>query len=223
MIAAVNTEQLDQLGLSIKKEDKKSKELGQEDFLKLMTTQLQNQDPFKPMENGEFLGQIAQFGMVNGIQDLQKSFSSLGSSLVSNQALQASSLVGRTVLVEGEGVHLSQSQSVSGILELPTSANSVVVEIKDEAGQVINQVNLGQQKAGSLQFTWDGTNANGERVTSGMYSMRAIAATGDEQTGLDVLHYADVESVTLAKGDNGITLNLSGIGPRQLSDIREIK
>ena len=75
-------------------------DLGQEDFLHLMLTQLKNQDPFKPMESGEFLGQIAQFGTVQGLAGLQTSFDSLSSSLVSNQALQASTVVGRSALVQ---------------------------------------------------------------------------------------------------------------------------
>ena len=85
-------------------------DLGQEDFLHLMLTQLKNQDPFKPMESGEFLGQLAQFGTVQGLAGLQTSFDSLASSLVSNQALQASSLVGRSALAATSTLGIAAGQ-----------------------------------------------------------------------------------------------------------------
>ncbi|TAL42573.1 MAG: flagellar hook assembly protein FlgD, partial [Methylovulum sp.] len=75
----------------------KTTSLSQDEFLKLMTTQMTHQDPTKPMQNGEFLSQMAQFGTVSGIQDLQQSFKDFSASISSDQALQASSLVGRTV------------------------------------------------------------------------------------------------------------------------------
>jgi flagellar basal-body rod modification protein FlgD len=89
-------------------------ELGQEQFLSLMITQLKNQDPFKPMESGEFLGQLAQFGTVSGLAGLQTSFDSLATSLVSNQALQAASLVGRSALVASSAITIGAGQSVEG-------------------------------------------------------------------------------------------------------------
>ena len=88
------------------KTEPKDKSLGQDEFLELMMTQLQNQDPLNPAESGEFLSQIAQFGTVNGITELQQSFSTLASSLQSNQALQASTMVGRSVLVENNILQL---------------------------------------------------------------------------------------------------------------------
>ena len=101
MVDAVNGVDLASLGLTQPKAEKKN-ELGQDAFLELMVTQLKNQDPFKPLDSGEFLGQLAQFGTVQGLSGLQTSFDGLASSLVSNQALQAASLVGRTALVESD-------------------------------------------------------------------------------------------------------------------------
>ena len=90
-------------------------ELGQEEFLRLMITQLENQDPFKPLESGEFLGQLAQFGTVSGLAELQTSFEGLASSLVSNQALQAAGLIGQSVLAEGGTGHYEAGQPLRGI------------------------------------------------------------------------------------------------------------
>ena len=123
------------LGLAVPDEVEKE-ELGQEEFLQLMLTQLENQDPFKPMESGEFLGQLAQFGTVTGLGELQQSFESLSGSLISDQALQAASLVGRSVTIEsGEGV-LQPDAALTGAVELPTGSSSVSVQVMDAAGQI---------------------------------------------------------------------------------------
>ena len=112
----------------------KDARLGQEDFLELMTTQLQNQDPFKPMENGDFLAQMAQFSTVDGIQNLQKSFEQLSQSLVSNQALQAAGLVGRSVLAPTGLAALESGGAVKGVVSLPASSSEVTVHITDASG-----------------------------------------------------------------------------------------
>ena len=95
-VAGVN-DTYSNLGLALQSSDKKRTELGQDAFLKLMTAQMQHQDPFKPMESGEFLGQIAQFSTVSGIQAMQESLAGLSTALTSNQTLQAANLVGRGV------------------------------------------------------------------------------------------------------------------------------
>ena len=105
-------------------------ELGQDDFLKLMTEQLANQDPFEPMENGEFMGQIAQFGAVDGINNLLTSFNDLAVNLQSSQALQASNIIGRQVLVNHDQGYLPETGTLDGAVELDSSAsNTSVIEI----------------------------------------------------------------------------------------------
>ena len=95
-------------GLELKQPEKKANdELGQSEFLDLMIAQLQHQDPLNPADSGEFLGQLAQFGTVNGITELQNSFADLATSLQSSQALQASTLVGRNVLIPGNVVNFA--------------------------------------------------------------------------------------------------------------------
>src|SRR5262245_4718275 len=156
----INTSGLDLEGLGLRSPADtapvKQSELGQEDFLKLMITQFKNQDPFKPMENGEFLAQLAQFSTVKGLDDLNSSFANLSSSVVSNQALQASSLLGRTVLVDGNVGNLVAGGSLGGAVDLPSSASDVIVQISDRNGTLVRQIDLGTQGAGLARFTWDG-------------------------------------------------------------------
>jgi flagellar basal-body rod modification protein FlgD len=195
----------------------------QEDFLKLMTTQLQNQDPFKPMESGEFLGQIAQFGTVSGINELKDSFNAFSGSITSNQALQASMMVGRNVSVSSDIVRLEANSSVNGSVELPQSTDALTVEILDEAGQVIRRVDLGPTAAGSQKFSWDGTMDDGTIAPPAFYAVRASARIDGGQTALETLVDARVESVTLGKFGQGPTLNVAGVGSIGLDEIKEIK
>lgn len=200
---------------------KQREELGQEDFLKLMTTQLENQDPFKPMENGDFLAQIAQFSTVSGIGDLQTSFDRLSQSLVSSQALQATNLVGRKVLVPTGVVDLVQGGNVKGSVELQGASSQVTVKVHDRSGQIVRELQLGSQSAGNLSFQWDGLKSDGQFATPGNYLITAEAAYDDGVEALETLVATDVNSVTL-NNNGGLLLDLAGIGPIDFSEVRQI-
>ncbi|NOX08547.1 MAG: flagellar hook assembly protein FlgD [Gammaproteobacteria bacterium] len=220
-----NTQTLDQLGFRSQRDlaikDGPSDKLGQEDFLKLMTTQLKNQDPMKPMENGEFLSQMAQFGTVSGIQDLQESFASLSESLYSNQAFQAAGLVGRSVMTaSGSGV-LGAAGGVQGAIEVPSASSDVNVSIYDESGQLVRTINMGTQLSGQQAFSWDGLMDDGSRAPAGAYLLRAQASYGDKTESLEVLTNSEVDSVNLNPGGS-ITLNLSGGRSADFSEVRKI-
>lgn len=206
------------LGLSLQQSGAK-KSLGQDDFLRLMTTQLQNQDPFKPMENGEFLGQMAQFSTVSGIQELQASFSTLASSLAANQTLQAASLVGRSVMVPSETGWLPADGDLRGAAALP-GGGELVVDIVDADGTVVRNLDLGTQSAGIASFTWDGLDNAGAPAVEGRYTMRARLVQGNAQTALETLAVGQVQSVGLSR--DGLTLELLGLDPAPLADILQI-
>jgi flagellar basal-body rod modification protein FlgD len=193
--------------------------LGQEDFLRLMTTQLQNQDPFKPMENGEFLGQIAQFSTVSGIQELQSSFATLASSLSANQTLQAATLVGRSVLVPSDSAWLAQGEEMRAAAYAPSSGQ-IIVDIVDAGGQTVRSLDLGTQPGGIASFTWDGTDSSGNAAAEGAYTLRARLVQGSSQTALETLAAGRVQSVGLSR--DGLTLDLLGLDPVRLGDVLQI-
>ncbi|MFP5344463.1 MAG: flagellar hook assembly protein FlgD [Gammaproteobacteria bacterium] len=195
--------------------------LGQEDFLKLMTTQLKNQDPLKPLEGGQFLGQIAQFSTVSGIQDLQTSFSQLATSLQANQTLQAAALIGRNVLVPGTVGALPAGGALSGVAELPSSTTQLNVSIYDSNGQLVRRLELGAQASGVTQFSWDGIKDNGQSAAPGRYTVKAEALLNGKTTALSTALQARVESVAL--GDMGLVINLTGLGAVTLADIKQIQ
>jgi flagellar basal-body rod modification protein FlgD len=197
------------------------KEMGQEQFLELMTAQLQNQDPFKPMESGDFLSQIAQFSTVEGIGDLNDSFSGLSQSLVSNQALQATNLVGRQVLAPTGVAALSQGGNIRGNVELPAASGEVVVNVYDQAGQVVRRLELGSQAAGPVAFQWDGLKNDGQFASPGSYFISAEASIDGQFESVETLLASEVRSVTLSNS-GGLLLDLDGIGSLDFSEVRQI-
>lgn len=220
MVSAVDNSLLGDLGLGVPTTTRES-DLGQEDFLHLMLTQLKNQDPFKPMESGEFLGQLAQFGTVSGLAELQTSFDGLSASLVSNQALQASSLVGRTALVSASSLRIAAGQPVTGAVDMPESTNALKVTIRDAAGQPVRTLGLGSQPVGISAFTWDGLTDNGEPAIAGRYSFTATYQSGTDEVAADTMLGAPIDSVVL--GARGFSVELRGIGELPFTAVREIR
>jgi flagellar basal-body rod modification protein FlgD len=202
---------------------KKNASLGQADFLKLMTTQMTHQDPTKPMDNTEFLTQMAQFGTVSGIQDLQQSFKDFSASISSDQALQAASLVGRSVSVpSGQGL-LAAGGHIKGSVELPASSANVTLKIIDPAtGDVVKTQSLGEQSAGPMPFDWNGTNDNGNFASPGVYKVQLETNLNGVNTVLQPDIQSRVESVSMGNGNNGVQVNLSGLGAVNFNQIKQI-
>lgn len=151
---------------------KKEEALGQADFLKLMTEQLQHQDPLKPMENSAFLGQLAQFSTVQGIGDLNTKVSNFSDSMNSDQVLKGAALVGHNVLVPSAQVAIDATGSAKGVVAA-TSAGFVNFEITDANGTFVKQISVPASAAGEVSFDWDGTDANGNRMAAGKYGVTA--------------------------------------------------
>jgi len=213
-----------QLGInkSEKSESKANDELGQSEFLELMTAQLRFQDPLSPMENGDFLAQMAQFGTVSGINDLNSAFSNMSAAFQSNQALQASTMVGRKVLIPGDQAHLGKEGGLHGAVDLQQPARQVIINVKDSAGQLVHRINLGQQSSGLLEFDWNGVNSNGDRLSEGLYTLSAEVHSGDQVNAGEMLTTVQVESVTLGQPGQDLTLTVSDLGDISMSQIRKI-
>ena len=99
---------------------------------------------------------MAQFGTVSGINDLNTAFNSMSAAFQSNQALQASTMVGRNVLVPGQSARLEEGGNISAAVDLAAPASRVVVSITDAQGQLVHRVDLGHQSAGLVNIEWDG-------------------------------------------------------------------
>lgn len=175
------------------------------------------------MDNGEFLGQMAQFSTVSGIQDLQASFKDFAGSISSNQALQASGLVGRRVSAPSTEALLGAGGSVSGDFELPSSSPEVTVKIIDpETGSTIRTIDKGAQSAGTTTFTWDGKDGNGNLADPGVYKIEAAAKIDGVNTVLATNIQSLVKSVTMGSSNSSMQVNLDGLGPVKFSQIKQI-
>lgn len=197
-------------------------ELGQEDFMKLMVTQMSNQDPFKPMDNAEFISQMAQFSSVNSLSDLTESFGSLASSMQSSQALQASSLVGRNILAPSNGAILPDGGTVEGAVDLPFSATDLTVKIFDTEENLVRTIEIEEQGAGLNHFEWDGLDQNGNQMPAGTYAIEGSASQDGTPYALETLVSVKVDSVSLGQGGRGVSLNVAGLGSLGLSAVRQI-
>jgi len=232
-IAASGNTLFSDLSIEKKTEDEaESNELGQKAFLKLMITQMENQDPLSPQDNTEFIAQLAQFSSVESLDRLNTNFDNFTNNFVANQALQASTLVGRSVTVPTDKASLSNGGVVNGSVEVPSSASDVSINIYSESGNLVDQFSLGVQPAGELVLRWDGKNleANGEifdqstqnpdGLPAGNYRFEVSTNIDGEETQLDTALSANVNSVTV--GANGVlTLNLAGVGAVTLAEVRQ--
>jgi flagellar basal-body rod modification protein FlgD len=196
-------------------------ELGQEEFFQLMLTQLQNQDPFKPMENGEFLSQIAQFSSVKSLGDLNSSFETLSASMLSSQALQGAALIGRAVLLPSDQAVLHNGAVVTGAVELDTSTSALRIQVRDAAGQVIRDIDLGTQPAGLVRFLWGGETNAGVPADPGVYTIDAQVFDGTGMQATPVLVNSLVLSVGVDPAGN-LLLNVEGRGDVPFDHVREI-
>lgn len=213
-----------ELGLAtVEKAAKKKQELGQEAFLQIMTTQLQHQNPMKPMENADFMSQMAQFSTVTGIQDLQKSFSDFAGSIASDQALQAASLVGRQVTAPVDSGLLAAGGEVSGEIVLPQNTSNVTVSIiNPTTGAVVKKIDLGAQGSGNVPFVWDGLSSDGLYANPGVYKIQADAQLDGTNTQLKTLVDSRVDSVTMGNGQRSLQVNLAGLGPVSFNQLTKI-
>ena len=223
-------------------QEKKSNELGKNEFLELMIAQLNNQNPLEPQKNAEFVAQMAQFSTVEGIQNMSSGFESLASSYKSSQALQASSLVGGAVTVDGQDTSLLRhGELVYGMADVPSGADGLKLQITNEAGEIVENVPLGYQPNGPMSFKWDGANLeiNGEMADidydkfptdddgniiphdPGEYQFQVVGNVAGQQQNLNVHMSARVDSVTLGE-NNDIVLNLAGGGTATMADVKQI-
>jgi flagellar basal-body rod modification protein FlgD len=202
-------------------------ELTQANFIELLVAQVKNQDPTKPMDPSQFMNQLTQSSMVNGLNELQTSFDSLATKLSSDQSLQAANLVGKSVLLPGGQGFLITGENISGQINLDKQASDVTINIFNTSGEQIKTLPLGGRAAGSLQFKWDGFADDGSVVPPGNYLVTAEALIRGEQEGVEVSIETKVDSISLNKSVNGspagTVLNLVSGQSVSLNEVQKIK
>jgi flagellar basal-body rod modification protein FlgD len=193
-------------------------------FLKLLVTQLNNQDPLNPMENAELTSQLAQMSTVSGIEKLNSTLSGLVNQTGSNQVLQAASLIGYNVLSPGNQIGTSAPKDgeepapVPFAVQLPGTAGDVQVKIVDATGRAVRTLELGSMTEGVNAVTWDGKADDGSAVPAGNYSFSVVATNDGTNVEATALTFAQVAAVK--QGTNGVTLELANGRSISLDDVR---
>ena len=201
------------------KEIARTSTLGQEDFLKLLMTQLQNQDPMEPMDNGEFMGQMAQFSTVEGITEMGESIDGLVSIYQGQQMSANASMIGKKALVDGNWAQL-EGGKLAGAIDLTTAANDLRVDVKSETGELMASIGLGSKMAGVQEFSWDGIKQDGTTAPEGNYYLSASAVRDGQSTVPAMQVYGTVNSVQMKGGE--VTLNVSGQGNVSFNSVKRI-
>ena len=186
----------------------------QNQFLTLLVAQLKNQDPTNPMDNAQLTSQMAQISTVSGIEKLNDTVSSVTSQFNQMQMLQGSSLIGHTVLTEGNGLALTDEGQGTAAFELAGKAANVTVTITNASGELVDTVEMNGLDAGRNYFTWDGSNYTGD-TSQLRYSVKAT--NGDTAVKATTLAASNVVAATVSGGKlvlelgNGTTVDYSGV------------
>lgn len=207
--------------------NKPNDELTQANFIELLVAQVKHQDPTKPMDPGQFMSQLTQSSMVNGINELQKSFDVLASKLTSDQSLQAAGLVGKSVLVSGGQGLLTAGGDISGQLNLERHASEVNINIFNTQGELVKTMPLGGNNSGVVQFKWNGFGDAGDVMPAGHYLVTAEALIDGNQQAVTVSLETHIDSISLNQNIDGTQagslLNLANGQVVTLDEIQQIK
>ena len=211
---------LDKLGINKPKEAKKSSDtLGQDDFLKLMTTQLQNQDPFKPTDNTEMIAQMAQFSMVTGQTEMNESIKAISGQLSEFRIATAANMLGHSVLVSGNRAFPDEEGTISGALDIPSTSTSTSILYKSMNGDIVHAEELGPQQAGLLGFRWEKIPQNvlndNEYIT-----VEAFADTGTGLKSVGSSVFGEVLAASAGNSSNGVVYDVRGYGDIRASDVK---
>jgi len=195
----------------------KSQTLSQGDFLRLLVTQVKNQDPTKPMDSTQFVSQLAQFSALAGVTELNSTMQGVAKNVQSAQLVQGASLVGHQVLAPGSIGELTENFPLTGAVKLPNATNGLTIRIMDGAGSLVKSFDMGSQNSGLIPFSWDGTHLDGSKAPFGNYYVEANYLENDKLVGANTLIAARVNSVSLASA--GLTLSVQNLGEMNLEQV----
>lgn len=200
-----------------------------DDFLELMVAELKNQDPTKPNDNSDMMGQLAQFGTVSGIDELNANFNGLSSALTGGQGLQAAALVGRSVTTDSNLGVLAEVPNAQGEMEYALDATVDFgastaggnFYVQDLTGRLVYSAALPPSQGGQLPVRWDGRNAQGEVVPPGTYRVSAEAVVNGQSTAVSVYAHQRVDSVAVDGAQGSVTLNLANGSTVSLEQVKQ--
>lgn len=191
----------------------------QDRFMTLLVTQMKNQDPLNPMDNAEVTSQLAQLSTVTGIEKMNSTLESFMANMQSSQTLQMANLIGRDVLVDGNEINFDGTGGYFGV-DLPTSADEVVITITDTAGNQVRKISLGNQPDGVLPLSWDGYNNEGVKLDAGDYRFNVNTIVNGQEGTAQGLTLTQINSIS--SNGTGIKLNLNNAESVTSADLKQI-
>lgn len=198
---------------------KKNTESPQDRFLKLLVTQMKNQDPLKPLDNAEVTSQLAQISTVTGIDKLNTTLQLLTSDVEDSLSVEATGMIGHSVFVPGTSISLKGDEAVAGI-ELPQPVDQLKVTILDSAGIPVRHMELDAKPAGISTIPWDGKTDSGTKAADGNYTFAVSAKQGGNDIKVNTLSLGLVNSVSPT--ENGALLDMGELGIVSLSDVKQV-
>jgi len=196
--------------------------MGQQDFLKLFTTQLQNQNPLDPTKNEAFVAQLAQFSQLEATTNMATQLTSFVSSQSGDRMLAGASLIGKKVAVEGVPATLAGGQPVQGVIALPNGASGMKLEVMDARGNVVRDQIIGAQPPGDVTLTWDGRDGAGAVVADGSYTFKATVTAGGATSQIPVKTLATVRSVSQDNPASELMVLVDGGRSVKMSSLQRI-
>lgn len=209
-------------GVSNAVQAQKSNQLSQDDFIKILLTQMRLQTPQNPFDSNSMMQQMSQLTNLSATKEMEKAVATLNTNLGANQVLAASQLVGKKVQVANELSPLTAAEGLKGSLILPESADNITVTIRDQNNKVVKTLPLGASEAGVVDFKWDGLDADNKACAPGYYKMSVSAMINGQNVAIPTAGTFNVNSVALDKNGNGVILNLDGIGGINMKDLIKI-
>ncbi|MDP1603531.1 MAG: FlgD immunoglobulin-like domain containing protein [Legionella sp.] len=197
-------------------------QLSQDDFMKILLTQMRLQTPQNPFDSNTMMQQMSQLTNLSATKDMENAVKSLNTNLGTNQVLSASQLVGKNVQVPNDLSPLIAGEGLKGSVILPQDVENTTVTIKDQSGKVVKTIELGASSSGVVDFTWDGMDGENNAMTPGFYSISATTQIKGENVALRTAGTFKVNSVALDKNGNGVILNLDGLGGVNMKDLIKI-
>ncbi|MGI9134343.1 MAG: flagellar hook assembly protein FlgD [Rhodoferax sp.] len=195
--------------------------MGQKDFLKLFTTQLNNQDPLDPVKNEAFVAQLAQFSQLEATTGMAQTLTDYVSSMSGERMMASANLIGKKVSVTDGPAVLSGGAPVFGTVALPSGADGVSFQIYDSKGTQVATKTIGPQTAGDMPWAWDGPNDAGTALPDGVYRISASAVSQGKNFTPSVKTMVTVVGVNQA-ADKSMLLQVQGGKTVNLADITTI-
>ena len=195
--------------------------IDQEGFLKLLTTQLQTQDPTEPVDNSQMVAQMAQFSSVAGITEMNTSLKSMASDIAAARFGDASGWIGRAALVTSDIAAAASNGAYAGEIGLPADAKDVSLTLVDANGQTVHSADLGARSAGAVDWSWDGKDADGNAVAGPLQMIvSAVPASGTASMTPTLSAWTEVASVQSPA--SGTTKLITALGSFAPTDVQAL-